>query len=57
MKVINRLINKTINGVKSIHNAKTREIIYRHAGKSRFGMLDDDTKFFRRNIFFSPRNS
>ena len=30
--------------------AKTREIIYRHAGKSRFGMLDDDTKFFRRNM-------
>ena len=27
VKVINRLINKTINGVKSVHNAKTREII------------------------------
>ena len=27
VKVINRLINKAINGVKSVHNAKTREII------------------------------
>ena len=27
VKIINRLINKTINGVKSVHNAKTREII------------------------------
>ena len=27
VKIINRLINKTINGVKSVHNARTREII------------------------------
>jgi hypothetical protein len=29
--------------------AKTREIIYYHAGKKRFAMLDDDLKIFRRN--------
>ena len=29
--------------------AKTREIIYRDAGKNRFAMLDDDLTIFRRN--------
>ena len=28
--------------------AKTRELIYRHAGNQRFGMLDDDVRFYRR---------
>lgn len=29
--------------------AKTRELIYRHAGNNRFGMIDDDIKMHRRN--------
>ena len=32
--------------------AKTREHIYRHAGKNRFGMLDDDVRFYRRNTMY-----
>ena len=32
--------------------AKTRENIYRHAGKNRFGMLDDDVRFYRRNTMY-----
>ena len=28
---------------------KTRELIYRHAGKKRYGMIDDDIVWFRRN--------
>ena len=28
--------------------AKTREHIYRHAGKNRFGMLDDDVRFYEK---------
>lgn len=29
--------------------AKTREIIYHHAGEKRFGVIDDDIKFYKRN--------
>ena len=29
--------------------AKTRELIYYHAGNNHFAMLDDDIKFYRRN--------
>ena len=28
---------------------KTKEIIYRHAGKKRYGMIDDDVIWYRRN--------
>ena len=34
--------------------AKTRELIYRHAGNQRFGMLDDDVKLWRRNTKYYP---
>ena len=38
--------------------AKTREHIYHHAGKNRFGMLDDDIKFYKRNKkYFHNQNS
>jgi len=29
--------------------AKTRELIYHHAGTNHFGMMDDDLRFYRRN--------
>ena len=31
--------------------AKTREIIYHHAGEKKFGVIDDDIKFYKRNNF------
>ena len=34
--------------------AKTRELIYRHAGNNRFGMIDDDIKMHRRNGKYIP---
>ena len=35
--------------VDNIGIAKTREIIYHHAGKTKFGMIDDDVRLHRRN--------
>lgn len=37
--------------------AKTRELIYRHAGEERFGMIDDDIKIYRRNTKYYDEKS
>ena len=37
--------------------SKTRELIYRHAYKNRFGMIDDDILFYRRNAKYSGGES
>tara|TARA_B100000424_G_scaffold193151_1_gene150656 strand:- start:687 stop:1496 length:810 start_codon:yes stop_codon:yes gene_type:complete len=37
--------------------SKTREHIYRHADKNRFGMIDDDMLFYRRNAKYSGGES
>ena len=36
---------------------KTKEIIYRHAGKKRYGMIDDDIIWYRRNSKYYGKDS